>query len=137
MGIFPPGGAAPPPPVPEMGGLAAVLGQGLQGAQGGGVGDQVAGQLVAKLRPIWRMVGEMVDYLIENPEIAPAAKSIISMSFGSAKKLGSRRDRAEDALGQAVGQVGVPGPLPPLPQGAGPLPGMVAPPILANRGSPF
>lgn len=119
-----------------MGGLAAVLGQG--GAGGGlGLGDQVASSIVTKLRPVWRMVGQLIDYLIENPEIAPAAKSIISMSFGASKKMSGRRDRAEDALVGAVEQVGVPGPLPPLPMGGGAMPGMVAPPMMGNRASPF
>lgn len=136
MAIMPPMGAAPPPPMPDAGGLAGMLG-GVPGMSGPGVGDTVAGEIVSKLRPVWKMVGELVDYLVSNPEIAPAAKSIINMSFGSAKKMGPKRDRAEDALGQAAMPVGPPGPpmgLPGMqPGGIGappPLPGM-------GRSTPF
>lgn len=117
--------------MPQPGGIAGMLG-GVPGMPQQGVGDVVAGEIVSKLRPVWRMVGELVDYLISNPEIAPAAKSVINMAFGSAKKMGPKRDRAEDALGQAVAQPGPVGPPPGLP---GMLPGgMGAPPPMPGGG---
>lgn len=128
MAIVPPEGPVPPPPVPDLSGIP---GTGIVQ----GIGDQVTAVLVTKLRPVWRMVGELVDYLIENPEVAPAARSIISIAFGSAKKVGPKRERAEDALGASA--LPVPPALPPLPMGGGPIPGLPLPPMLGNRNLPF
>lgn len=110
------------------------------GMPGPGIGDAVAGEIVSKLRPVWRMVGELVDYLIENPDIAPAAKSVINMAFGASKKMGPKRDRAEDALGAAVAGAPTGPSLGSLPGMPGLMPGGIgAPPPMpgVGRAGPF
>lgn len=122
--VLPMDGAVPPPPAPDVAGLQQMVG----GAPS--TGEAVAGDMQARLKPVYRMVGELVDYLLSNPDIAPAARSIIQMSFGATRGMRSARQRAEG--GPQMGPAGPTGPaaamLPPLPPA--PIPGLPMAPVL-------
>lgn len=127
MSIAPPDTTLIPPVPSDIGGLQAMT-----GASPVPPGDIVRQNVLAKLRPVVTLVGDLVNYLIENPEVAPAAKSLINIAFGASRGLRPKRERGIDALSAP--------PLPPLPVGAAlpplppaPIPGLPMAPTLRNR----
>ncbi len=129
--VIPPGGPVPPPPLPDSGGLLDIT-------QGMDPGKAVAVGIMQRLRPVWKMVGDLISYMIENPDLAPAAKSIINMAFGTARGMKGARQRAQDAF-PPMPIVPPPGgpPVPPAIGGPPPIAGLPLPPTLANRTLPF
>ena len=131
--VLPIDGAVPPPPVPDIAGLQQMVGA----APPPSPGEAVANDIVARLRPVYRMVGELVDYLLANPDIAPAARSIIQMSFGATRGMRPARQRGQEAPPErpVVPGVGMPGMMIPPPPPPAPIPGL---PMAPNLGrSPF